>query len=701
MTTALAPPCLTTWPLSALTGVGPKALLALQEMSITTVGDLLFHLPTRYEDRTRITPIIEVQPGAKVLVDVELVRGQVQFGKRRTLVCRVTDGSGELTLRFFHFNAQQVEQLTQAGTALRCYGEIRAGFRGGLEMVHPEYRLAARSAELALSDCLTPIYATVKGITQPMWRKWMRAALNYLQQQALPELLPESARQAFGEMTLVQALQFLHEPPRTVVLAELQEGKSVAQQRLAFEELVAQQLGLLALRQRMQARAAPVLTATSRQLQQQLLAQLPFALTGAQARVVQHINHDLAQSTPMLRLVQGDVGSGKTVVAALALLQAVEAGKQGAMMAPTELLAEQHYQNLQRFFSPLGVSVGLLLGSQTDKTRRGVLTGLQQGEVSVVVGTHALFQDQVVFQDLALLVIDEQHRFGVHQRLALKHKGMQQGTAPHQLIMTATPIPRTLAMTAYADLDVSVIDELPPGRIPIQTLLISNERRDQVIGRVLENCLHGRQAYWVCTSIDEHEELQLQAVTAQWEALQSALPDLTVDFVHGRLKSDAKEAAMQRFRRGETHLLVATTVIEVGVDVPNATLMIIENPERLGLAQLHQLRGRIGRGQAASFCVLLYQKPLSLLASRRLQVMRDSNDGFVIAEQDLAIRGPGEVLGVRQTGIIRLKIADLLRDQGLLPQVKQASEAIVRDTPQHVSSLIRRWLNGKEHYAAV
>ncbi len=688
-------------PVSSLKGVGPKLSVALQQLGISNISDLLFHLPLRYEDRTRITPLSDLSIGEKVLVEGEIVTGQIQFGKRRSLLCRVQDGTGAIQLRFFHFNAQQSQKLCTAGIHLRCFGEVRQGYRGQLEMVHPEYRLQANMNELPVSQSLTPIYSTTQGLQQATWQKLIDQALALLRQaHAVDELLPLDLTPSFQAIGLNDALHYIHHPPADAPVDLLLQGKHPTQQRLAFEELVAHQLGLAQFRLQSRQRVAAKLS-EKHALQQRLIQSLPFALTKAQVRVVDEINADLANDFPMLRLVQGDVGSGKTIVAALALLQAAEHGMQAAMMAPTELLAEQHYQSLRDWFLPLGITVGWLSGSQKDADRKAILAALKAKKIDIVVGTHALFQVQVEFAHLALLVVDEQHRFGVHQRLALKEKGVKQSLYPHQLIMTATPIPRTLAMVTTADLDVSVIDELPPGRKPIKTILISNQRRDEIINRVQINCHEGRQAYWVCTIIEDSEVLRAEAASATWQRLTDALPGLTIGLIHGRLKSVEKESIMAQFKAGVIDLLVATTVIEVGVDVPNASLMIIENAERLGLAQLHQLRGRVGRGQESSFCVLLYQQPLSATAKKRLQVMRDHQDGFYIAECDLEIRGPGELLGTRQTGLLRLRVADILRDQDLLPAVKKASEFIVNKQPELLEPLLARWLGGCQQYAEV
>jgi len=689
---------LVTMPVTALRGVGPKLAVALNQIRIFSVQDLLFHLPTRYENRTRITPISEIQAGNKVFVEGEIISGGLSFGKKRTLNCRIQDGTGEIQLRFFHFNSQQIKQLSTAGANIRCFGEARIGFRGDLEMMHPEYRLEGHFASLPIANTLTPIYATTQNMQQKTWRNLLEQALHLLQKpEMVPDLLPQTL---MPEMNLVDALLYVHHPPIDTEINLLLQGHHPAQQRLAFEELISHQLGLTQFRHQFRHQSAVALN-RGQELQKKLLQQLPFSLTGAQQRVMLEINNDLAQNYPMLRLVQGDVGSGKTIVAALSLLSVISHQMQGVLMAPTELLAEQHFKTLKNWFTPLSVRIGWLSGSQKEKERREILEKIANHEIDVVIGTHALFQEQVKFSQLALLVIDEQHRFGVHQRMALKEKGVNGSIQPHQLIMTATPIPRTLAMSAYADLDVSIIDELPPGRQPITTLLLANTRRAELIERIRGYCHAGKQVYWVCTLIEDSELLRAEAAHVVWENLKKELPQITIALVHGRMKAEEKEAVMTQFKNGKINLLVATTVIEVGVDVPNATVMIIENAERLGLAQLHQLRGRVGRGEAQSFCVLLYQAPISKTAERRLKVLRDSQDGFYIAEQDLQIRGPGEVLGTKQTGLIRLKVADLLRDQHLLPRVKNISEHIVQHEPHLIQPLLDRWLKGCEQYAEV
>ncbi len=682
-------------PISALKGVGVKLAAALQQFHIDSVQDLLFHLPLRYEDRTRVTPIAKLSLGSRALFQGTVRSAQVQMGKRRSLLCRLSDATGSVWLRFFYFTAQQQQQFSAAGMELRCFGEVRRAYGGQLEVVHPEYRQIDKDAFALLSDRLTAVYPTTAGLHQSTWRKLMQQALCIAQESGqMAALLPQQQHSVYEDLC------YLHNPPADADTEQLLQGKHPVQQRLIVEELVAHQLALAQSRyQAKHQQAVPLLTDNT--LQQRFLSLLPFELTAAQQRVWQEIQADLSQPRPMLRLVQGDVGSGKTVVAALALLQALAQGKQAALMAPTELLAEQHWQNLQRWLLPLGVRLAFLARGLTGKARQIEQDKIRQHDCDIIVGTHALFQEGIVFADLAVLVIDEQHRFGVGQRLALKEKGVSGHCQPHQLMMTATPIPRTLTMTNYADLDVSVIDELPPGRQPIRTVLASNQRRDEIIARVKENCHQGRQAYWVCTLIDDSEVLRAQAAQEVAKHLSQSLPELSIGLVHGRLQAAEKEQIMAAFKAGTIHLLVATTVIEVGVDVPNASLMIIENAERLGLAQLHQLRGRVGRGSQQSFCVLLYQSPLSLTAKKRLQVMRDHQDGFYIAEQDWQIRGPGEVLGTRQTGLLRLKIADLLRDQAFLPEAKCLSQRIVAEYPDRIAPLLQRWLKGRQQYAQV
>ncbi|MBV6820589.1 ATP-dependent DNA helicase RecG [Rahnella sp. PD12R] len=681
-------------PLTSLSGVGASQADKLAKLGLETIQDLLLHLPLRYEDRTRLYTINDLLPGIFATVEGEVLRSDISFGRRRMLTCQISDGTGLLTLRFFNFNAAMKNSLA-AGRRVTAYGEIKRGTHGA-EIIHPEYRIQGENSEVVLQESLTPVYPTTEGIRQATLRKLTDQALELLDTVPIAELLPEELSRSL--IPLPQALHLLHRPPPDIQLADLEKGHHPAQRRLIMEELLAHNLSMLAVRAGTQSYKAMPLHHDDR-LKNQFLASLPFSPTGAQQRVVAEIEQDLAKSYPMMRLVQGDVGSGKTLVAALAALCAIAQGQQVGLMAPTELLAEQHANNFRQWFEPLGIQVGWLAGKQKGKARQAQQDAIASGQVSMVVGTHAIFQEQVLFSSLSLVIIDEQHRFGVHQRLALWEKGLQQGFHPHQLIMTATPIPRTLAMTAYADLDTSVIDELPPGRTPVTTVAIPDTRRSDIISRVKSACeQENRQAYWVCTLIEESEMLEAQAAEATWEGLKEALPALNIGLVHGRMKAQEKQAVMQAFKQGEVQLLVATTVIEVGVDVPNASLMIIENPERLGLAQLHQLRGRVGRGAVASHCVLLYKTPLSKTAQKRLQVLRDSNDGFVIAQQDLEIRGPGELLGTRQTGSAEFKVADLLRDQAMIPEVQRIARYLQQQFPDHAKALIERWLPERVRY---
>jgi len=681
-------------PLSTLAGVGASQAGKLAKLGLTTVQDLLLHLPLRYEDRTQLYAINDLLPNIYATVEGEVLQSDISFGRRRMLTCQISDGTGILTLRFFNFNAGMKNSLAP-GRRVTAYGEIKRGQRGA-EIIHPEYRVQGDNSVVELQETLTPVYSTTEGVRQATLRNLTDQALKLLDTCPIVELLPPELSQ--GMISLPDALRMLHRPPPDTALVDLENGRHPAQRRLIMEELLAHNLSMLAVRagaQRYRALAMPARHALS----DRLLAALPFKPTNAQARVVQEIEQDLAQSYPMMRLVQGDVGSGKTLVAALTALNVIAWGKQVALMAPTELLAEQHANNFRQWFAPLGIEVGWLAGKQKGKARLAQQDAIASGQVSMIVGTHAIFQEQVQFNGLALVIIDEQHRFGVHQRLALWEKGQEQGFHPHQLIMTATPIPRTLAMTAYADLETSTIDELPPGRTPVTTVAIPDTRRADIITRVQNACSgEGRQAYWVCTLIEESEQLEAQAAEATWEELKLALPELHVGLVHGRMKPTEKQAVMQAFKQGEIDLLVATTVIEVGVDVPNASLMIIENPERLGLAQLHQLRGRVGRGSVASHCVLLYKAPLSKTAQKRLQVLRDSNDGFVIAQCDLEIRGPGELLGTRQTGNAEFKVADLVRDGAMIPEVQRVARHIHQHYPEQAQALIERWMPETERY---
>jgi ATP-dependent DNA helicase RecG len=688
--------------LATLAGVGPRVAEKLAARGLLTLQDLWLQLPRQYEDRTRISPIRSLQAG--VAAQVEGVVEAVDRGFRYRPMLRVAigdDSQSTLVLRFFHFRSAQVSQFVP-GTRVRCYGTPRAG-QQGLEIVHPSYRVL-EEGEGTLGEQLDPVYPTIEGIGAVSLRRLIGQALDRLPDEATLELLPRELLAELQLPSLRTALLTVHRPPRDADVAALLAGVHPAQQRLALEELLAHHLSLRRQRIAMQRHRAPALPGSGG-LAERLLATLPFALTGAQQRVFAQLRADLAQDAPMLRLVQGDVGSGKTVVAALAAMLAVEAGKQAALMAPTELLAEQHLASLRAWLEPLGVRVAWLAGKVTGRARTAALDEVASGAAQVVVGTQALMQEGVAFHDLALAIIDEQHRFGVHQRLALRDKGTQAGDpgdsrVPHQLVLTATPIPRTLAMAAYADLDVSAIDELPPGRTPVQTVALSAERRPELIERIRNACAEGRQAYWVCTLIDDSDEVIAQAAQTTYELLSTALPQVRIGLVHGRMKATDKQRVMQAFKRGELDLLVATTVIEVGVDVANASLMIVENAERLGLAQLHQLRGRVGRGSTASSCVLLYASPLSALARQRLQTMRETNDGFVIAEKDLELRGPGELLGTRQTGLPTFRIADFARDAGLLPQVRELADRLLAGAPGTADRVIARWVGGAARYAS-
>lgn len=687
--------------LTRLKGVGARVADKLARIDIHCVEDLLFHLPLRYEDRTRLAPIGSLRAGDAVVVQGEVQLTEIKYAKRRMMLCHISDGTGRLVLRFFHFSAAQQKGLAR-GVRLRCYGEVRRG-KTALEMIHPEYKFIPDEDELVpVEEALTPIYPTTDGLHQLSLRQLSEQALQLMQQGelSLQELLPAQIRDELQLPDLCEALIYIHRPPPDAPVQELLEREHRMQKRLAFEELLAHTCSMRQLRDRARQQQALALPASQRLLPE-LAKNLPFTLTGAQLRVIEEIQHDMQRTCPMQRLVQGDVGCGKTLVAVAAILVAIEQGCQAALMAPTEILAEQHYRNIEQWLAPMGISVAWLSGKLATRERRAALAAIADGTAQVIVGTHALFQEQVEFAHLALVVIDEQHRFGVHQRMALREKGEKDGCYPHQLIMTATPIPRTLAMTVYADLDCSVIDELPPRRKPIETVVVSDARRDQVVHRVQVACAQGRQVYWVCSLIEESEALQCQAAEDAARLLAEALPQVRVGLVHGRLRPEQKETTMAQFKDHRLDLLVATTVIEVGVDVPNASLMIIENAERFGLAQLHQLRGRVGRGTQDSVCVLMYHGGLSENARARLAVMRETNDGFVIARKDLELRGPGEVLGTRQTGVLQMRVADLLRHQDLLALVNRWSDTLVTEYPQQAAQLIDRWVGSSQRYADV
>jgi len=685
-------------PVTALPGVGPALADKLAKLGVFTVQDVLFLLPLRYEDRTRIVPIGTLQAGDRAVVEGEIQLAEIVFRGRRQLLCRIADGSGFLTLRFFHFSGSQQAALGR-GTRIRCFGEARRGPLG-LEIVHPEYRRVEAADSSVPDETLTPVYPSTEGVAQARLRRLTALALKESATGGMRDWLPPGITAGLELPTLEAALRYVHRPPPDASIELLSTGLHPAQRRLAFEELLAQHLSLRLLRKTIQTDPGWEIRSSGK-LPHRFLGNLPFKLTAAQSRVWQEITADLAVAKPMLRLVQGDVGCGKTVVAALAALLAVDAGFQVALMAPTELLAEQHARNFMGWFGPLDIPVALLTGRLGVRRRAELLEGLATGSVSVAVGTHALFQENVAFSRLGLAIIDEQHRFGVHQRLLLREKGEATGRFPHQLIMTATPIPRTLAMTAYADLDVSVIDELPPGRTPVRTVVLPESRRADVIQRILEACQGSRQVYWVCPLIEESDVLEAQAAEEAAATLAAALPDVAVGLVHGRLTGQQKDDVMSRFKGGAIQLLVATTVIEVGVDVPNASLMVIENAERMGLAQLHQLRGRVGRGSQESTCVLLYRPPLTQIARERLGVMRDTNDGFEVARRDLELRGPGELLGTRQTGLARMRVADLLRDADLLPRVQQAATTLLEHHEDAIPPLLGRWIGEGERFSRV
>lgn len=661
----------------------------MHKLGISSVDGLLLHLPLRYIDETHITPIRNLRSGSQAQVEGEVVHAEVQYRPRKMLICTIQDADGgQLNLRFLHFYPSQVSALRQ-GKRLRAFGEVRGGFFGW-EIIHPQYRLV--QADEPVRETLTPVYPTTAGLSQATLGKWINWALEM---GTLTETLPADIYRKLNLPGFAQSLRSLHFPSPKADLQALENRQTVAWKRLAFDELLAQQLSMRRHYAHRRSLAAPALQ-PSKKLVHALLQNLPFSLTAAQEKAAQEISHDLAQPHPMQRLLQGDVGSGKTIVAAVAALQAIENGWQVAMMAPTEILAEQHYQKMQSWVAPLGLRVEWLSGSQPAKLRKASLAAITSGEAQLVVGTHALIQEQVEFARLGLAIVDEQHRFGVQQRLSLRQKGLGENIEPHQLMMSATPIPRTLSMSYYADLDVSVIDELPPGRTPVATRLVSADRRQEVLARVHEVCQQGSQAYWVCPLIEESESLQLKTALETHELLKQSFPELQVGLVHGRMKPAEKQTVMEAFSNNEIQLLVATTVIEVGVDVPNASLMVIEHAERMGLSQLHQLRGRVGRGSTKSTCILLYQQPLTDTAKARLKIIYESNDGFEIAQADLAIRGPGEFLGVRQSGVPMLRIADLERDADMLLQARQVADNLLNNHPEAVERHLQRWLGHVE-----
>ena len=673
---------------SALKGVGPQLEAKLEALGICSVADLLFHLPLRYQDRTQLKAIGELQPGGEALVHGRIEASGVRFGRRRSLITVLSDDTARLTMRQFYFNASQQRALKR-GAYLQCYGEVRSG-PAGLEMVHPEYRVVDSPDAVTVEASLTPVYPTTEGIGQSRWRDLTGQALDRCAD-AIPELLGDWAGFEFSDLSLAEALRLLHRPPAGVDLDALKSGTHPAQQRLAFEELLANHLALRRRRERRDALSARAIL-PSTELWPRLRESLGFSLTEAQTRSIEELMQDLAKAQPALRLVQGDVGCGKTIVAAAAVLAAIEAGEQAVVMAPTELLAEQHLRTFSQWFEPLGIRPVWLSGRIGTAERRQACEQLASGSARIAIGTHALFQDEVAYHRLGLVVVDEQHRFGVAQRLALRDKGHSEDGAAHQIIMSATPIPRSLTMVMYADMDISVIDEMPPGRQPVETVVLPNTRREDVQARIREACARGRRAYWVCPLIEDSDALAVQAATSRAEALTAELPELRIALLHGKIAPAEKDAIMEDFRQGRLDVLVATTVIEVGVDVPEASLMIIENAERLGLSQLHQLRGRVGRGDRKSVCVLMYQAPLGNTAKERLATLRQSTDGFVIAQKDLELRGPGELLGTRQSGAPQFRIADLARDRALLPAVQHGAQQLLRDHPEKAAPLMARWV---------
>lgn len=684
--------------ITSLRGVGPTLAEKLEKLDVYRVDDLLFLLPLRYEDRTQLVKIGALEAGVRCLATGKVLLAETVFRGRRNLLVRIGDGSGQLMLRFFHFSRQQQAQF-QPGLHVTCFGEVRRG-QAGFEMIHPEYRVIRENQNAVTNDSLTPIYPTTEGLQQGRLRNLTDQALQRMLASPLLELLPEAITKTLGMPSLADAINYLHRPPPDADVQKMIAGTHPCQQRLVFEELLAHYLSLRSLRALAATEDAIALTDGNEDVSG-FVADLPFTLTNAQDRVISDILSDLAEPHPMMRLIQGDVGSGKTVVAAIACLKAIACGVQAAIMAPTEILAEQHWRSFSDWFRPLGVEPAWLSGSQRAAARRESLQAISTGDAKIIVGTHALFQEGVEFDRLGLVVIDEQHRFGVDQRMALRDKGVSSSGHPHQLVMTATPIPRTLAMAAYADLDTSVIDELPPGRQPISTIAIPEGRRGEIVERVRSACASGQQAYWVCPLIEESEVLDYQAAEASYQMLTEALPDLRIGLVHGRMRPAEKERGMKAFKEGLIQLLVATTVIEVGVDVRNASLMIVENAERMGLSQLHQLRGRVGRGAAQSHCVLLYKSPLGGIAKQRLAVLRNTNDGFVVAQRDLELRGPGELLGTKQTGLPDYRIANLVRDAELMPQVQITAEALRKDSADQASAIVRRWLGDASRYGKV
>ena len=679
-------------PIISISGLGKKTSDRLNQLGIHTLEHLVFHLPSRYQDKTTITPLSKVSVSDEVLIECSIERIEVAPSRQRQLLCYLSDNQNQrILLRFFHFNQYQKQALIR-GETLQCFGEIKIG-RQGLEMHHPEYRIVSQNQTPLLESTLTPIYPLCSGISQNKMKQWINQSLEVLKTSLLDDYFEKITYNALP--SLKASLFLLHHPNKNENLTQIETFKHISQKRLIIEELATHQLSLLKTK-RARKRRTTNQFAIKNNLSNNLLNSLEFNLTAAQSRCIKEIHEDLSNTEPMLRLLQGDVGSGKTIVAVFSLIQAVENDFQTAVMAPTEILARQHLQNFTDYLKPLNIQIAYLSGSQNTQERREQLELIETGKAKVIIGTHALFQENVNFENLSLVIIDEQHKFGVHQRLSLTQKAKK---TPHQLVMTATPIPRSLTMSAYADLDTSVIDELPPGRQPVETVALSNSRRDELIGKIRKISDEGRQIYWVCTLIEESDALRAESAEKTFNYLSSNLEDLKVVMIHGRLTKPEKDAIMSAFAQGNINLLVATTVIEVGVNVPNASLMIVENSERLGLAQLHQLRGRVGRGSEKSICILMYQSPLSDNAKQRLEVLRQSNDGFMIAQKDLELRGPGEILGTQQTGIASMKIANIVRDAYLLKEASYYSSKMLEANEESQNALIDRWIDEeKTHY---
>ena len=681
-------------------GIGPTIEDKLFSMGIKTVYDILFHLPIRYQDRSKVQPIGSIKKDHYVVIEGEIRVSDIIFNKRRNLLCKIQDQTGTITLRFFNFNKTQKNSF-RPGIYIRCFGKTSIS-RGGLEMIHPEYEFINKDSLYNDSEYLTAIYSTTEGLSQKRWRKFISSAFELIKQDEIPELLTkEHLSKIKNNVTtdIYKTLKLLHYPPVNTDCLKIIEGNHPYQRRLAFEELISQRLSFRILKNKLIQSSVNDLYYCEN-LEREFIKNLPFSLTKSQYKVLQELKSDLNKKTPMLRLLQGDVGSGKTVIGALLAIQCIKNKKQVALMAPTEILAEQHLNTFLLFFEKYNVNACLLTSKVNKRDKETILNNLSSGKIDIVIGTHAIIQDSVKFSDLGLVIIDEQHRFGVEQRRILKNKTKNKKSV-HQLIMTATPIPRTLAMTFYADLDYSIIDELPPGRKEINTIIVSNDRRKEVIDRIKNACNEGKQVYWICTLVEESETLQCQAAESTAEILSKNLTDINVGLVHGRLKSDEKTQIMSLFKSGDIQLLVATTVVEVGVDVPNASLIVIENPERLGLSQLHQLRGRVGRGEIQSHCVLMYQKPISKNAKERLTAMRETNDGFLLAEKDLALRGAGEMLGTKQSGEKQFRIANLERDMDMIDGVVNVSEIILNEDLNKANELISRWCPLAENYIDV